>query len=266
VDTFHIRPAVEEPILQEFALCRFLTITQVQDRFFAQGSYTYASSILKQLKAHGYLVTLPSTVGEKLIYELGKKGVQYLRTAGMSITYYPSEHKTVSSIHMPHLFTTNEVLIAMAKVPARKPHIQVAERRHYLTTKQKNRSAIPDAWVHLIEDGKHHFGLWCEVDRGTEEEAYIKQKVSTILVFAETSYEEEFEIPALLICFVTTRGKHRLGKLVQWTEKALEETGKIHYQEFFRFALIPEGSLDPLWLLYEPIWCMPFHPNTVPLV
>jgi DNA-binding PadR family transcriptional regulator len=266
VDIFHIRPAVEEPILQEFALCRFLTINQVRDRFFAEGSYTYVSTILKQLKTHGYLVTLPSTVGEKLIYGLGKKGVQYLRSAGISISYHPSEHKTISSLHLPHLLTTNDVLIAAAKVPIKKPGIQLEERRHYLTTKQKNRMAIPDAWVHLIEDGKHHFGLWYEVDRGTEEEAFIRSKLAAILAFAEDSYEEEFGIPALLICFVTTSEKSRLGKLIQWTEKALEEAGKPQYREFFRFALIPQGSVDPLRLFCEPIWYMPFDSTTVALV
>jgi len=109
-----IRP-IDQAIIQELALCRFLTIKQVRNRFFSHGSYTHVSTLLKQLASESYLTCLrPGAVNQVFLYGLGKRGVRFLKDIGIPIHYYPSEHTLPSSIHLAHLLTTNTILIAAA--------------------------------------------------------------------------------------------------------------------------------------------------------
>lgn len=263
----HIRP-IDEAILQELALCRFLTIKQIRNRFFSHGSYTHVSTLVKSLAEEHYLACLrPNAANQPFVYGLGKRGVQYLRTIGRIIRYYPSEYTMPSSMHLAHLLTTNDLLIAAARLSENTGGVEVLERRHYVTTLQKDRAVIPDAWIHVAREHVHA-GLWCEVDRGSEEQSYVKHKVRAIFQFARTKHRGEFGIPLLAIAFVTTCGTQRLLHLVQWVEQVLVAEGYTGYALVFRLAAIDEHAevLDPAQLFFAPIWREPFAEQMVSLV
>jgi len=146
--------------------------------------------------------------------------------------------------------------------------VGVVDRRHYLTTSQKNRRAVPDAWLHLAVK-ETHCAIWGEVDRGSEEQEYIKQKVHTILDFARNDHMDEFGIPLLAIAFVTTKGTYRLDSLVRWTEQALTDAGYTNYADIFRFTTIDDDTdvvLDPEQLFFSPVWRQLFSKQPVALV
>ncbi len=259
-----IRP-INEAILQELALCRFLTIKQIRNRFFSHGSYTHVSTLLKHLAEDKYLVALePPAQNQPYLYGLGTRGVQHLRNRGTTIRYYPSEHTLPSSIHLSHHLTTNDLLIASTKLCENTGGVVVVDRRHYATTQQKNRSVIPDAWVHLIVQDTH-CAIWGEVDRGSEEQAYVTQKVLSILRFAINEHLKEFGIPILAVAFVTTKGASRLDKLVRIAETALMD---IPEASFFRFTAVAEEhewGIDPQELFFKPVWRTPFSRQPVTL-
>ncbi len=240
---------IHEQILREIALCRFLNIEQITERFFSRGSKNYVRRFVNELlKAHYVTMIDTKRVGQRHLYGLDRLGVQYLQESGMVISYYASEHKTLSGDQLPHHMITNNVLIAAAKLPASIPTIEVLERRHYISTRQKRgrHIPIPDAWIHLIsrKEVHHGYGFWVEVDRGTEEEPIIREKASDIVSFVGTGkYEEEFGIPGFSIFFLTTKSPYRLKSLKKWVEKELMETGRGNWKDFFHFSLIPEGPL-----------------------
>src|SRR2546421_6353214 len=140
---------IHEQILREIALCRFLNIEQITERFFSRGSKNYARKFtnqlikeknkeLQQANEESYIREIDTKqVGNRYLYGLDKRGVRYLRTTGMVISYYPSEHESISADQLPHHMITNNVLIAGAKLPASIPTIEVLERRHYISTRQK---------------------------------------------------------------------------------------------------------------------------------
>ena len=255
-----IRP-IDEAVFKELSLCRFLTIKQVRNRFFSHGSYTHVSMLVRSLAEENYLACLrPQAANQPYVYGLGKRGVQYLRKLGSTIRYYPSEHTMPSSIHLAHLLTTNDLLIAAANLRENTRGVVVVDRRHYLTTAQKNRRAVPDAWVHLVVN-ETHCAIWCEVDRGSEEQEYIKQKVLSILDFARHDHKAEFGVPLLAIAFVTTKGEARLANLVHWTEQTLTDAGYKDFADVFRFTTMtedPDAGVDPRQLFFAPVWRQPF--------
>jgi Replication-relaxation len=245
-----IRP-IDEKILEEIALGRLLTIKQIQTRFFSAGSYTHVSTLLKHLTEAKYLSCIePVSQNQPYLFGLGKKGVSYLRSIGLDLTYYPSEHKKLpSSMHLPHLLATNDILLAIARLAENEPDIDLIERRHYLTTPQKNRMTIPDAWVHLSME-QTHLALWFEVDRGSEEQEYIRRKVSTIINFAMHGYLEEFAVPLRAIAFVTTASLSRLTRLMDWIVDEIPQ----NLVSYFHFARMPETSENTMELFTAPLW------------
>ena len=244
-----IRPK-DEKILRELSLCRFLTIRQVKTGFFGRGSYTHVSTFLKSLASEKYLACIePAAQNQPYLYGLAKKGVSYLRSTGADLSYYPSEHaKLPSSMHLAHLLTTNDIMIALARLAENEPDIELFDRRHYLTTPQKNRTAIPDAWAHLVIQ-QTHLALWFEVDRGTEEREYIKRKTGAIVDFALRGYLEEFAVPLQSIAFITTASIARLDQLIRWVAEEIPE----NMTAYFHLSYLPSDS-DPLELLVSPAW------------
>ncbi len=249
-----LRP-IDEKILKEFALCRFLTIQQIKTRFFSKGSYTHVSTLLKRLAEEKYLVCFqPAVQSQSYLYGLGKKGVSYLRSIGVDLSYFPSEHiKLPSSLHLPHLLATNNILLAAALFCEQEPEIALIERRHYLTSRQTKRPVTYDAWIHFLIDGAST-SIWVEFDRNTEEQKRIRGKTQAIIDFAMRDYLAEFGAPLSAIAFITTGGKHRLSQLKQWTQQELRETGQEHIAAYFRFACMPDSDENALELFTSPLW------------
>ena len=268
MSSHRLRP-IDEAILKELALCRFLTIKQIRNRFFSHGSYTHVSVLLKLLAADDFLTCLkPKAANQPVLYGLGKRGVRFLREAGMENRYFPSEHIFPSSLHLAHLLTTNDFLIAVARFCENTSGVVLVERRHYLTTPQKNRRVIPDAWLHLLVQNTE-CALWSELDLGSEEQDYLRRKISAILNYALFEHSIEFGVPLLAIAFITTRGGSRLEKLVRWTEQELTETRKTAYADVFRFTQIPatnDVGLDPHEFFYTKQWRQPFSVDCVSLL
>lgn len=249
-----VRP-IDEKILKEFALCRFLTIQQIKTRFFGKGSYTHVSTLLKRLAEEKYLVCFqPAAQSQSYLYGLGKKGVSYLRSIGVDLSYFLSEHTRLSSsLHLPHLLATNNILLAASLFCEQEPEITLIERRHYLTSRQTKRPVTYDAWIHFLIDGASA-SLWVEIDRNTEEQKRIRGKISAIIDFAIGAYMSEFNVPLSAIAFVTTGGKHRLSQLKQWTQQELRETSQEHIAAYFRFACMPDSDENVLELFTSPLW------------
>lgn len=244
---------IQEQILREIALCRFLKIEQINERFFSAGSLTRTRGFVNELIKEQYVKVIDTKqVGNRYLYGLDRQGVRYLRKIGITISYFPSEHESISNLE--HLLITNNVVIAAGKLPTILPTFAVLERRHYLSNKQRRGKdiPIPDAWILLLEQERTHYAFWEELDRGTEEEPIIAKKVDNIIDFVESgAYEAEYGTKAFFLTFRTTKSKYRLQCLQSWVEKRLIQTRREQWRDFIHFSLIPEGPLNVKELFFD---------------
>lgn len=269
---FEVKPA-HETILKSFYTYYYLTAKQVCRLHYSPGSFTRVEKLLKELKDNTYLqwdfLPVKRRFGSSpAYYMLAKRGVSYLRRLGfdVSILPYPSEKKELKSLFLPHTMTVNDFLIASSLLPRVTPEISLCELRHELRMKRTMKSpVIPDGWLDFRRHNEQ-ICFWLEVDRGTEEAKVFRQKLRSLVAFAKSSYQAVFETPSLTIVFATTAGNVRLERMLKWTEQELTQMHETVESDLFRFAIIPEGELDPSWLFFEPFWCRLFRETPLALL
>ena len=147
--------------------------------------------------------------------------------------------------------------IAASLLPRVAPEYRLCEMRHELSLKRTMKgSVIPDGWLDFRR-GIEQTCFLLEVDRGTEDVKVFREKIRCLVTFAKSGYQEEFHTPSITIVFATTAGSSRCNNMLTWTAQTLSNMREPQEADLFRFALIPEGDLDPAWLFFEPFWTVP---------
>jgi len=125
---------------------------------------------------------------------------------------------------------------------------------------------LPDLWVHLIRtDGKRyeHFGLWIEVDTGTENRGKWADLLSARIAFVKQGYAAYFDTPACLLCYVVIGSEayraRRLQQLQEWTMEVLTAQKQETWQSVFRFAAVDIKAVYtyPQTLFAAPVFYLP---------
>jgi len=220
---------------------------------FSRGSAKYVSEVLKKLTENKYLSRLErASVNTKLIYCLGIRGIRYLKTLGMeAMSFHPSEHQKHSHMHTSHWLPTTDFLIAAEKLPRIRSDIELATLHHDLTLKRMlTGRVIPDGFLDFRTQHDQTC-VWLELDRATEEQSDIRKKVRAIVEWCHQFYIPTFNTHSINIAFATPHGDKREKLLYQWVTQELEGTKELNW---FLFASLPPGELDPVRTFLSPIW------------
>ena len=239
-----------------------------------------------------YWFGMPNAPGNfERIYTLGRQGREYLRELGIDVywRYRPQQASPYSFSFLKHHLSVTQFLVALHLFVRHCPEYRLGETRTgFALASQPPRltlvtdgqettvTVIPDIWVHLIRTQKdpskiQEFGLWIEIDCGTEAKAKFQQLVrERINLIRYKGYEAYFGIPSVLLCYlaVGTTMASRLGRLhtmCQWTAEVLTEQNLADWAAVFRFSTIDEGIYDTLMHWTDPVWYMPDADTLVPL-
>jgi hypothetical protein len=308
----------EERILKAVHDLECVTVQEIAHLLFSTGSRSYVRAILAKLcggrdyddQQFLYRFPLPmATKGTKTrVYCLGAKAWDVL---AIEDAYRPAQFRHLSYSPLLHDLILSRFLAVATTYFAAQSDYKLSEiRTCYQLTRNPPRipvvsqgketalSVIPDAWLHLthVRDGIE-YGLWIEVDRGTENIQKFKRLVRNRLALVKSpQYEKIFHTKAVLFCYVTvgtpeqTEGTPeqtdpRLDNMLRWTEdvlphkdlvtkeEELTKDDKKHLEErdkwasLFRFSTVDYETMydQPHRLFTEPVWYKPDEPDPVPL-
>jgi hypothetical protein len=273
----------EEDILQAVNTYRMLTTTQVCRLFFSEHSYNYAGKLLKHLADTDYLIRFPLPSAEKgnreLVYTLGRPGIQFLKSIGYDLPYWSKNALLPPSyLHMQHSLSVNNVLIAGFILAKQVPGITLHALYHEWVLKHtplavslgnSEVGVVPDGFLDfrlLIRETTYQTGVWIEVDRGTEDQPYVRRKVRALqTVLAQEMYKDYLQTSSMVVAFATTAGAPRLKALRCWIEEELKTLHATESNEFFLLTSLPP-EIDPRTLFLRPVWSMPFVSQLQPLL
>jgi hypothetical protein len=268
------------------------------------GNFTTIKTRLKALTDAKYLIAahLPTAEGVRpYVYALGLNGRKSLSAEGYEITiiFEKNELETRSPGWYFHLLELNDFLISAATLEAREPSLHLSEYLHDFTIHKNPPAAFkkdgklvqvtPDGFLHFIhtlrvaeQERRRHYRILVELDRGSESEQKIKEKIRSYLVLFEAgnlhahfkAYNAKGEQQPLMIVFPTTDGESRVEALRDYTRtelKAYKEDVKASsfVNTMFKFASVPalmQPALDPKTLFCAPIWHTPYGDATHPLI
>ncbi len=117
---------------------------------------------------------------------------------------------------------------------------------------------VADALIHLSRKDQD-LVIWVEVDRGTEMQKRVREKIRAILWVLKSEYAALFGPLPVVVAFATSAGKRRLTTLLEWTSQELLSTYDQDQGDWFRFAEMPEGDINPAHFFLQPIWRVPFR-------
>ena len=224
---------------------------------------------MKALFDAGYVERkpLPSQIQKgsvPYVYFLSATGRHYLESLDydFSTWRYPHEMNLVHSSHLWHCLAVNDFLIAGMNTANSNPHIQLIDIRHDLVLKTTMDLPVkPDGWQLFHIKGIEEAAIWLELDRGTEKIKAWKAKITALISYIHTSYEQDFHTPVVTVAVVVPvdvpNREHRLQELRTWTEQVLTAMQQAYEYDLFRFLALPEDiQADILYL--APCWERPF--------
>ena len=269
-----------------------LTAMQLTKLLYAPSSLTWIQGKLKALHDAGYLLrdripSRPTQGSAPLYYALSRRGLAWLASQGVAVpsptrAYQVHEY---SYLFLAHLLAVNEVLIAAELVCKAQPalslarllHDQELKRRPVYVTDQagRKRAVIPDGFLdfEVHTERPYRAPLCLELDRGTERQAAVREKVRNLVAFSRGPYQEAFGRRSLTICVVASPGGERLKQLITWTRAELTalsvSPAEADIFRFGAFALdwhVPEPERPtPAQLFLEPGWYRLADDKPVPL-
>jgi hypothetical protein len=289
----------EVDILKAVASLHVATAEDVR-LMLAMRSRPYMGELLKKLcggadrKNTHYLYRfgLPHAPGNfRRLYTLTRRGRQVLRELGVEVVgwYRPEKASHLSFSFLIHHLAVSQVLVALALFVRKYPQFQLVETRPWfamafdpprLTTSHEGGettiSVIPDAWVWIERTHEdpakiHGFGLWFEIDRGTEAKAKFQQVLLDRINFIRyKGYEAFFNATSCFLVYLAIGPtmQYRLGRLHtmrQWTMELLRKERISDWGPVFRFSTIDESLYDTLMLFTDPVFYRPDSDTLVSL-
>jgi Replication-relaxation len=261
------------------------TADQLCRLHYKPGTLNTVKARLKQLVDRGYIQnygyikadTIPlHAFRPSLYYTLTPKGRRYLRSIGLDTNAAPRpSDRYTHSLFIEHSLQLNDVIIAAALLPKRHPDAgyyladfipeQVLKRRPY-TGLQHGRRAftiIPDAVFDFrrpLPNGRHLYTpVLLEHDRGTEQQAYFRERIRAYITFLTSgTYQELFNTSAVNIAFTTFEGERRREQMRAWTLRELKATNESpDIGLAFSFASLQRPpTARAVWL--DPCWLPPY--------
>ena len=271
-----------------------ITAAQIVRLRYKAGSLSSVQERLKNLFDAGFLLRrqLPH-VGpgsSEYIYALSIKGYHKIEDLGYEIPsrVRKSEFEQKDLPHLEHLLGVNDILIAARLLPGLAPQITLQEFRHDMDLhktplvvsydarsnagklEKERTTIIPDGWLDFRcttpqGDTKRRC-LVLELDRGTMDMKRVKQKLRAYTHCAVSEeYVTLFGTNIIMVVYLTTK-KQRAIQLREWCEQELTLQQLTHDADLFRFAYLPETTLDPLTLFCKDICTIPFEKTPVSLL
>lgn len=251
--------AREIAILKSFCIYPLLTRQQVTRLHYSVKSDGYVNDVLTAMVSRGLLARPERPhVNDPYFYMLGKKGVRLLREMGIDISFHPSEHTYPSRITMEHTMMVTDTMIAISGISQVSEKYLIFDMLHDVTLKrQKAESVRADIITHLGTNDAHAVLFW-EIDRATEAQVKIRQKIRAILNYMKYEYQNPYGTPNITWLFLTTRNQWRFNNFLHWIEAELDELYQKNSKDMFRVAIMPE-ELTAQHLFFHPIWRIPFE-------
>jgi hypothetical protein len=220
---------------------------------------------MKTLFDAGYVERkpLPSQIQKgsvPYVYFLSATGRHYLESLDydFSTWRYPHEMKLVHSSHLWHCLAINDFLIAGINTANSNPDVQLIDVRHDLVLQMTTSLPVkPDGWELFHLKGIEEAAIWLELDRGTEKIKAWKAKITALLDYIHTSYEQDFVTVAVVVPVDVPNREHRVQELRTWTEQVLTAIQQEHEYDLFRFIALPEDIQAEI-LYLAPCWDRPF--------
>jgi DNA-binding MarR family transcriptional regulator len=252
-----LTPTDEKIIL---AVHRYHYLTREQIARLLHLNVTHTNVVLRKLIEHEYLARCERpAVSFKYLYLLDKQGIRYLKRVHEIEARLESRNLTYL-FQVPHLLQVNEAMMCIEQFAQSSSTIALSDVVHDYTLRLDTLSARPDVWASL-HVGTEPLRLWIEVDRGTEEETKIKEKVMRIVDCISKEWQRGRPTHIL---FLVVSNQQRLKTIYKWIQEILNTLnikGKT-----FRVAYLDEGALYHNDVFFEPIWYQPFEEGRKPLL
>ena len=255
----------DRDLLDTFTLFPFLTAAQLCRLVFgSESALSYCRDRLKKLW-HARLL-------ERV----------YLRRSvyGSPLAVYTLKHR--NAVERSFLFLEHTLEIANFAIAVRSycesDGVELSQlllegslRRQPVRVRDGSRdvAVIPDAYVRLLlrRDGRaYELGWAVEIDRATVPGRAFRRKVRRLLAYAEGPYQAWAQSSALTIVVITTGGEKRLEMLTRAVEEELLANGAADQGDLFRLASAHLEAIDPVALVRDRRFRIPFMVGLVPLL
>jgi hypothetical protein len=259
----------EDAILRALVTFPYATGKQITSLLYSDSSHRSVLQLMKQLADRELVLRkpLPSQIlkgSVPYVYWLSAAGRHYLESLGYDFSQwvYPHQMKLTQSSHLWHALAVNDFLIAGVNVANSTPDLQLMDIRHDLVMQMTMSLPVKsDGWQLFHIKGIEEAGIWLELDRGTELEKVWKEKIEKIIMYIDSSCENDFGTSAVTLAAVVPANilgaSDRVRKLKVWTENQLTKMNKAYEHDLFRFLVLPE-TYTPDWLYLSPVWDRPF--------
>jgi hypothetical protein len=291
--------AAKENMLEAVADLGIATAKQITRCLaYPMTSLPYVRSVLSQLAGGGdenmsaYLcrIGMPHVPGNgERLYTLGRRGREYLRQKDVTRLYRFRKASPPSLSFWRHHLSVSDCLVALHCFVRHDPQFQLLETRPWFAMAEspprvtlsdagggRSITAIPDLWAciertHTDPSQRRSFGLWFEIDRGTETKSKFQSLVSNRIDFIRyKGYERYFGIPYVLLVYLAVGPTmdyrlHRLHTMRAWTMELLKAGNLVDWSSVFRFSTIDESLTDSLMLFTDPVCYQPDNDALVSL-
>jgi hypothetical protein len=283
----------QESILRLLSIVRYATAEDITHWRFSNGSHTWCRTICTHLAGDGdwqktgYLVRflLPTVRGNSTrIFALARAGAKYLGANGVQADwwYRPYRMSNQSFSYLTHHLACTRLYISADLFCRQHPEYQVEQvfmahdlakdpptTRLVINEQETTVTLLPDLWVHLSRSDGQYYGLWIEVDNGTENRGkWQDDLLSARIAFLKQGYAAYFHTPACLLCYVVIGQPpycaRRLRQLQEWTMEVLAAQKREAWQSIFRFAAVDIDAVYtyPQTLFAAPVFYLPDESHT----
>jgi hypothetical protein len=205
-------------------------------------------------------------------YVLGTKGVEYVKSLGMSVSdyYRPSKEVGQGYLHLLHHAGVNDMLIAAAMLPHQVPSYSLeryllerdlAHDRFNAMWHGKSYGTVPDLFLEFREalpDGRQRrTPILLEHDGASEGEETIRKKVHAYSAMLTSDWHKRrYGVNFITIAFTTFKGEKHRDKLRKWAMSELQGQSRKLISSFLFTA--QQQPPDPLHIWLNPCWYTPF--------
>jgi hypothetical protein len=277
----------QESILRLLSIVRYATAEDITHWRFSNGSHTWCRKICTHLAGDGdwqktgYLVRfpLPTVRGNSTrIFALARTGAEYLRANGVQADwwYRPYRMSNQSFSYLTHHLACTRLYISADLFCRQHPDYQVEQvfmahdlakdppqTKLVINEQETTVTLLPDLWVYLSRSDGQYYGLWIEVDTGSEHRGKWENLLIARIAFLKQGYAAYFHTPACLLCYVVIGQPpyraRRLRQLQEWTTEVLAAQKREAWQSVFRFAAVDIDAVYtyPQTLFAAPMFYLP---------
>ncbi len=275
--------ASHNAVLQAVYRYQLLTCLQlVKALGYSPNSLERVQRLVKQLTDNEYLLSLarPVVRGKApLVYTLARKGLNYLKSAGLDVREYfrPAKEQEKSYLFLLHTLAINDVLIAAANLQKLDASYSLSSFTHERVLKttpykvkiwradvEESVTLIPDAYLlfgRKKKKGKdENIPILLELDRNTTEQKHFRRNLRAQIEFIkEEGYKKLLGTTTVTFAYaVAAGGEKRREELRAWARKELANTSEQRWlSNLFLFCALPD-ELEPQQLFLAPCWFAPF--------